>query len=687
MNPRKLIVYAAVSLVLVGAIWLLTQRGQGEPRGARGKSPAQTLPGDLTPEQQLAQDLALSDPRVQTLTTGRRSEVMGIKRVGMHFPKSSRACAQADCRQVEIYNFDENAAVVAIVNLDTRQVLDVLYQPGVHPGINQRLAARAVEIVRAAPEVAQILGAVPAENEITLMEGDLPGSSCDGRNLCVAATFILGDRILLAFVDLTTETFAGITWSPIPKERGRALPFTSDGCPQPGTVNRDGWSLSYETTASDGLRVFDVTYNGAAVLTSVKLVEWHVDYGDWGFRDSTGCGDGGGGFPIPPYGETQVLDLFENGAYAGFEVVQDFRMSNWGDICNYRYQQRIQFFSDGRFRIVAGAFGKGCGTVSTYRPVVRIDIAVDGDDNDNFSYWDGDQWVALTTEDYLVPYDQPGHGPHQPWGAFPWRLDDAGGSGYYIEMDTGQWDGENGRGDSPFLYATLHNPAEGDTDLGVIGACCNDDHQQGPEQYINGESIANANLVLWYISQSETDAVLDETGYYCWTVSDEPPPQTYPCYTGPMFYPLSLLPTGALTGTVRLQGRTVYSGTTILAVSNGITFTDQTNADGAFGLPLVAGSYSLAIEMDGYLDAFTTLTITQNTTATLSTVTLLAGDVNDDDVIDILDASFVAARFGLTCGDPAWDPRADLLADCVIDSQDLNLIESNFLQTSPVPWP
>jgi hypothetical protein len=129
----------------------------------------------------------------------------------------------------------------------------------------------------------------------------------------------------------------------------------------------------------------------------MKLIEWHAHYpGNWGYRDYTGCGGSGGGFPIYPYGNTQVRDLPN-----GFAVVQDFRMSNWGASCNYRYEQHFQFYNDGRFRVVTVAYGQGCGdnqaSEATYRPVVRIDIAVNGDASDTLSVWNGSGWTDQNT--------------------------------------------------------------------------------------------------------------------------------------------------------------------------------------------------------------------------------------------------------------------------------------------------
>jgi hypothetical protein len=432
-----------------------------------------------------------------------------------------------------------------VINLESRQVLEVFVQPGVHPGINKRLVDLAIDLAINDPQVIGILGFAPEAGDVDMapVDADAPGSSCDGVRLCVAPTFDMGDRILWVFVDLGREQVAALRWTSVNPEDGDTLfEFNPGGvCPTPGAVSRDGWRLKHEVTATDGLRVYDVFYHDKVVLTSAKLVEWHADYGSSGFRDSTGCGGGGGGFPIYPYDDTQILDLVDDQQQEiGFEVVQDFRMSSWGQSCNYRYEQHIQFFKDGRFRVVGGAYGKGCGINAVYRPVVRMDIAINGDDDDSFSIWDEQQgWIDQQVELWRTPYEGI-YGPHQYSDeGYSSKVSDSSGEGYFIEPGRGQFD-DAGRGDEPFIYVSAHRASEGDSDLGVIGACCHDDHQQGPDQYINGESIVEANIVLWYVAQMETDAEDGGDGYYCWTLlTGGYPKPSYPCFSGPMFVPFS----------------------------------------------------------------------------------------------------------------------------------------------------
>lgn len=540
MNKKPAVAFLlSTAFVFVAVLALVFWPSQSGAPVARGKSPAAPITQDMTPDQTLAQDLALSDTTVHGYTLGSRSEVMGVQPVGMHFSSAAAACATANCQQVNIYNYTNNATIVALVNVDSREVLDVFYQPGMQTGVNARIQQRAVEIIYADEKTPDLLGRSITVEEIMPMDASLNGTDCGSAHQCVGATFFAANNsdILWVLVDLTAEKVVGYHWTHNdPNSSEEAAPYiTPEGCPPGGTVtNRNGWTLAYETTGSDGLRVYDAYYNGRLILKSAKLVEWHADYGSSGYRDSTGCG-GGQGFPIYPYGNTVVSDLMDGPNIIGFEVVQDFRMSSWGSSCNYRYEQHVQFYTDGRFRVSNLAYGKGCGTNSMYRPVTRIDLAIDGDDNDQFALWDGANWNNQSTEFYRTPYAGPA-GPYvyNDDGAVGRIFDTATGNGFYVLPDEGQW-GTNSRGDDPFLYITQHKPSEGDADMSAtVGECCLDDHQQGPHNFVNGEAIDDRNIVMWYVPQMLTDVTVGN--YYCWTVTTS---QYYPCWGGPMFVPYS----------------------------------------------------------------------------------------------------------------------------------------------------
>jgi hypothetical protein len=92
--------------------------------------------------------------------------------------------------------------------------------------------------------------------------------------------------------------------------------------------------------------------------------------------------------------------------------------------------------------------------------------------------------------------------------------------------------------------------------------------------------------------------------------------------------------------------------------------------------------------MARYLDAEKAgIEIVAGGTTTLCQVKVLGGDANDDDVINILDLSFIGFRFGRSTGDPGWDERADINNDGTINILDIVGAGANFGKTSPVPWP
>ena len=62
----------------------------------------------------------------------------------------------------------------------------------------------------------------------------------------------------------------------------------------------------------------------------------------------------------------------------------------------------------------------------------------------------------------------------------------------------------------------------------------------------------------------------------------------------------------------------------------------------------------------------------------LGLITLLAGDMNGDNVVDILDLANLAQRYQST------DPTADLNADGIVDILDLALVAGNYQRQGPL---
>jgi hypothetical protein len=138
---------------------------------------------------------------------------------------------------------------------------------------------------------------------------------------------------------------------------------------------------------------------------------------------------------------------------------------------------------------------------------------------------------------------------------------------------------------------------------------------------------------------------------------------------------VTVLPFAVVSGTAQYQGRTDYSGITIIAAGP-VTVTGTTDSAGNYVLNLRTGSYAITIGAPGYLTSSVTFTTISGETATLPAVVLKGGDPNGDNIIDIGDATLVAANFGLTV--PPADARADINGDGIVNVQDLAIIGSNY---------
>ena len=485
--------------------------------------------------------------------------------------KSQKICSSHTCYQAEKYNFVTNATTRAIVDADDMKVLAVERYPNTQPDISLRLKHIAEAIALHAPEVARELGHTPAKKDITManVRGTMKESPCENTDhLCVAPTFAdhQKEQALWAVVDLTELKLAAAKWAGLGKtttpacisERSLQNRYIMKHfCQKNSVLEKNGWKITYRLTGSDGLEIRDVTFKGRPVLHSAKIVDWHVSYQQkggekldtstetyiegrrvefvkgedgnylFGYNDAMGC----------PLFSTSVVLAF-NGPQVralksgdGFMLTQDFRNPKWPMACNYRYENRFEFYNDGSFRVVGVNKGRGCGDNAIYRPVMRIDMAL-GDQEDFYSYdgnwkrWDSEQSERVPDGGERFAYKVVADSDRQ--------------KGYYIEPNHRQFH-DNSRGDHATLFVTKFKPQEGDKDLLTLGSCC-DLNNDGVEQYLKPpESLKSSHLVLWYVPRIRNDA---RPGHeYCWAdtvIGDDGNlhVQVWPCTVGPKFVPL-----------------------------------------------------------------------------------------------------------------------------------------------------
>jgi hypothetical protein len=494
----------------------------------------------------MAQDIALSN----TIFTNFYKDKNGINLLnevfGVHeaLPGDLPTGNNGNMYRVEMYNYAYNTSVVGIVDIVTKQIISNQIIPSSAPDIPEHLKKIAVDIAIHSNKVKTELGEVPEikDAQMAYTKTALNKSKCErSLHLCVAPTFVKNGKALWTIVDLTDLQLVGTRWTNVGDpgpvritERTIQNDKLSECyCKTETNITQGDWNMQYMITGSDGLRISQVKYKNNLVLVSAKLVDWHVSYSNtdgFGYSDGAGC---------PTFSLSAVLaidaprflDLIENNTKVGFVIEQKFQSEGWPRACNYNYLQRYLFYNDGRFRMTAASIGRGCGNDGTYRPVFRLAFAGTA----NFSEYDGKTFQNWTQEKWSLQKE-----------TTPYTTDGSAyqinGSKYAYEIIPGRGQfNDKGRGDNAFIYITKHhsNIDEGDADLVTIGPCCNTDYQQGPEKFLNNESLNNSELIMWYVPQMRNDNT--KGNEYCWAEAKIEngvyKTYSYPCHAGPMFVP------------------------------------------------------------------------------------------------------------------------------------------------------
>lgn len=530
-----------------------------------------------------AQNLLLNNPEFlrDTRQAGKvlRNEMMRIVPaiISSLDAKEQVLCNENKCYQAEKYNYVANGTTRAIVDVTNEKVLSVKRFANMQPDISQRLRRIAQAIALNAPEVKEELGASPSRKDISManVRGALQESPCENSaHLCVAPTFSdhKKEQALWAVIDLTELKLVAAKWAGLGKtttpacisERSLQNRFIMENyCQKDSYVKKNGWEITYRLTGSDGLEIRDVRFNGNNVLTSAKIVDWHVSYKQkggenldtsgetymagrhvefvrgeqgsylFGYNDAMGCPMFSTSVVLS-FNGPQVRDLKMND---GFMLTQDFRNPKWPMACNYRYENRFEFYNDGSFRVVGVNKGRGCGDHAIYRPVMRIDMAVAEKENfySHNQYWE--KWQQESSEKVADPSVQENN------QVYPYKIvsSEDGTKGYYIEPNHGQFN-DGSKGDNASIFVTKYHQDEGNEDLLTLGSCC-DLTKEGVERYLEpAENIDGENLVLWYVPRMRNE--VEKGQEYCWADTrlgegGDLEVKVWPCAVGPKFVPIS----------------------------------------------------------------------------------------------------------------------------------------------------
>ena len=136
---------------------------------------------------------------------------------------------------------------------------------------------------------------------------------------------------------------------------------------------------------------------------------------------------------------------------------------------------------------------------------------------------------------------------------------------------------------------------------------------------------------------------------------------------------------GTFAGQV-LAGKTVT--VTLYDAGSSVAGSVTANADGTFSLLSTAGNYTAVASAPGYLKAQGSASITSGNTTTLQIISLLAGDIDGNDVIDQFDALTIGINYNGSA-----PSAADLSNDGTINVLDLEILALNYRQTGPQVWP
>jgi hypothetical protein len=105
------------------------------------------------------------------------------------------------------------------------------------------------------------------------------------------------------------------------------------------------------------------------------------------------------------------------------------------------------------------------------------------------------------------------------------------------------------------------------------------------------------------------------------------------------------------------------------------------NADGTFILTAPAGTYTITAAASGFLNAQGSVTLTDGLTSTMPVVALLAGDIDNNGIIDQFDAMTIGMSYNTII-----PPAADLNNDGTINVLDLQFLAQNYRKSGAIAW-
>lgn len=160
-------------------------------------------------------------------------------------------------------------------------------------------------------------------------------------------------------------------------------------------------------------------------------------------------------------------------------------------------------------------------------------------------------------------------------------------------------------------------------------------------------------------------------------VSPTPTFTSTPTPIGPSATPTAL-PDGTISGKVTASKPVTVS---LYNASDELVTSVTANPDGTFRLTASPGIYTIKASASGFLSAAGSATIPAGGTSTKPEITLPAGDIDGNEVIDQFDALTIGMNYN-----GATPSAADLNDDGVINVLDLELLAANYRESGPAVW-
>ena len=122
-------------------------------------------------------------------------------------------------------------------------------------------------------------------------------------------------------------------------------------------------------------------------------------------------------------------------------------------------------------------------------------------------------------------------------------------------------------------------------------------------------------------------------------------------------------------------------GVNLYTTDNTLAASVAANANGTFSLTAPAGTYTVVATAAGFLNVQGSVTLSAGATDTMPTVSLPAGDIDNNNVVDQFDAMTLAMNYNT-----AVPAAADLNSDGIINLLDLELLARNYRKAGPLVW-